>query len=279
MKKIIGALLALFSAVAFGATTVPIQLINPTGSTSGQAIVSTGASSAPAWGNVAAGSLAAQAANTVVANATASSASPTAVAVPSCSAATSALTWTSNTGFTCNTSINAATLGGATFAAPGAIGGTTPGAGSFTTLSASSNAHFYATNASAQSIPNNTATTVTGWTTVFDTGSNFNASTGVFTAPTAGVYLVTAQIGMALATWPAGATLKVQLFQNATGRSSASWANFSTATSGSISAFTGFLVFAVNCAANDTLSVQVTHNQGAALALGGGNVFSVVRIP
>ncbi len=34
------------------------------------------------------------------------------------------------------TSVNAATLGGATFAAPGAIGGTTPAAGTFTTLSA-----------------------------------------------------------------------------------------------------------------------------------------------
>lgn len=53
MKRIFGALLALFSAVAFGATTVPIQLLNPTGSSSGQAIVSTGASSAPAWTGVA----------------------------------------------------------------------------------------------------------------------------------------------------------------------------------------------------------------------------------
>ena len=36
------------------------------------------------------------------------------------------------------TSVNAATLGGATFAAPGAIGGTTPAAGAFTTLTANS---------------------------------------------------------------------------------------------------------------------------------------------
>lgn len=52
MKKIIGALIALYSAFAFSATLVPIQLLNPTGSTSGQAIVSTGASSAPAWAGV-----------------------------------------------------------------------------------------------------------------------------------------------------------------------------------------------------------------------------------
>ena len=78
-----------------------------------------------------------QAANTIVANATGSSASPTAVAVPSCSSSSSALNWTSGTGIGCNSAINAATLGGATFAAPGAIGATTPGTAAFTTLTAS----------------------------------------------------------------------------------------------------------------------------------------------
>jgi hypothetical protein len=42
----------MLSAV-FAATTVPIQLLNPIGSTSGQAIVSTGPSTAPAWTGVA----------------------------------------------------------------------------------------------------------------------------------------------------------------------------------------------------------------------------------
>ncbi|WP_321921704.1 beta strand repeat-containing protein [Burkholderia sp. BCC1998] len=78
-----------------------------------------------------------QAANTIIGNGTGSTASPTALAVPSCSAATNALAWTSGSGFSCNASINAATLGGATFAAPGPIGSTTPGTGAFTTLSAS----------------------------------------------------------------------------------------------------------------------------------------------
>jgi hypothetical protein len=91
-----------------------------------------------ATGKVGLASLAAQAANTVVANVTGSSASPTAFAMPSCSTSTSALNWTTSTGFTCNTAVNAATLGGATFAAPGPIGSTTPGTGSFTTLAASS---------------------------------------------------------------------------------------------------------------------------------------------
>lgn len=136
MKKIFAALLALASSVAFATTTVPVQLLNPTGSSSGQAIVSTGASSAPAWGGIGVNGIAAIAANTVLSNATASSASPTAFAMPSCSTSASALNWTTSTGFTCNSAVNAAMLGGATFASPGAIGSTTPGAGSFTTISA-----------------------------------------------------------------------------------------------------------------------------------------------
>jgi len=140
MKRLLTGALALLLSVAASATTLnPIQLLNPTGSSSGQAIVSTGASSAPAWANVAATALAAQAANTVVANVTGSAASPTAIAMPLCNASTAALQYTTGgSGFVCNTSINAATLGGTTFAAPGPIGSTTASTGSFTTLAASS---------------------------------------------------------------------------------------------------------------------------------------------
>jgi hypothetical protein len=91
-------------------------------------------SSAIQAGDVPLTGLATQTANTVVGNGTASSASPTALAMPSCSAAADALIWTTSTGFGCNAAVNASTLGGATFASPGAIGGTTPAAGSFTGL-------------------------------------------------------------------------------------------------------------------------------------------------
>lgn len=138
MKRILTALaLACAAASSFGATLNPVQLLNPAGSSSGQAIVSTGASSAPAWGSVGINGIAAIAANTVLANATGSSASPTAFAMPSCTGASNALGYTSGTGIVWNSAINAATLGGATFAAPGSIGGTTAAAGSFTTLGAS----------------------------------------------------------------------------------------------------------------------------------------------
>jgi hypothetical protein len=104
MKKLLAVALLALSSFAFGATLTPIQLLNPVGSTAGQAIVSTGASTAPAWASVTASSLAAQAANTVLANVTASSHSPTAVALPSCSSATSALQYTSGSGFVCGSS-------------------------------------------------------------------------------------------------------------------------------------------------------------------------------
>ncbi|MFM2465190.1 hypothetical protein P0D87_16220 [Paraburkholderia sp. RL17-368-BIF-A] len=52
MKKLLLAALIALSSTAFAATLSPVSLINPVGSSAGQAIISTGASSAPAWGNV-----------------------------------------------------------------------------------------------------------------------------------------------------------------------------------------------------------------------------------
>lgn len=103
MKRILTAALLALSSSVFAATLNPIQLLNPAGSTSGQAIVSTGASTAPVWGNTTASGLVAQAANTVVANATGSTAAPTAFVMPSCSASNSALQWANGTGFICGT--------------------------------------------------------------------------------------------------------------------------------------------------------------------------------
>jgi len=212
MKKLFAPFLGLLlAAQAFGATLVPPQLLNPSGSTSGQVVMSSGPSSQPGWtalpvssltagsgiavsgtGNVtvsiaapvsianggtnatsASGTaldnisgfsgtgfltrtgagayafqsltngitlanLAQAAANTVLANATGSTANVAAFSMPSCSTSASALNWTSGSGFTCNTAVNAAQLGGATFSAPGAIGSTTAGSGAFTTITASS---------------------------------------------------------------------------------------------------------------------------------------------
>lgn len=103
MKKLIAFFLAAASTAALAATTIPVQLINSSGSTAGQAAVSTGPSSAPAWGSVGLNGIAAIPANTILANATSSSANPTAFAMPSCSTSSSALQYASGSGVACNT--------------------------------------------------------------------------------------------------------------------------------------------------------------------------------
>jgi len=67
-------------------------------------------------GGVAPANLTPQATNTVLGNATSGTAVPTALAVGTCSTASSALIWTTNTGFGCNTSITANTAATATTA-------------------------------------------------------------------------------------------------------------------------------------------------------------------
>ncbi|CDY76094.1 Flagellar hook-length control protein FliK [Caballeronia glathei] len=132
MKKIIAGALALFSALSFGATLNPIQLLNPAGSTAGQSIVSTGPTTAPAWG---VSTLAPIAGNTVLGNSTGAAAVPGAVSVPNCLGASSALNYTAGSGFGCNATINAITLGGATFSSPGPIGSVSSSTGAFSSIS------------------------------------------------------------------------------------------------------------------------------------------------
>ena len=103
MKRIVVFIAGLLALTASAATLAPVQLLNPVGSTAGQAIVSNGPSAAPTWGTVTAGSLAPIAANRVLGNFTASSAAPAANTVPSCSTANSALQYTTNTGLSCGT--------------------------------------------------------------------------------------------------------------------------------------------------------------------------------
>lgn len=72
--------------------------------------------------SIALSSLATQATNTVVGNATSGTASPTALAMTSCSTSGSAVTWTTNSGFGCNTAIAASTATTATNIAGGTAG-------------------------------------------------------------------------------------------------------------------------------------------------------------
>jgi hypothetical protein len=272
MKRfLLGALALIFSIVVSAATLVPVQLLNPAGSTSGQAIVSTGASTAPAWGFIGASGIGSIAANTVLANATGSSAAPTAFAMPSCSASGGTLQWTSGTGFTCVSNA---------FASPPSTGygSTTPEPVAATTLSASGNDALMYQNSSAQSIPNATDTTVTGWTKVADrVNANFNSSTGVFTAPVTGYYQVLAQITFGPHAGSAGSNYQVIIVANGVVVAIGTYLE-----SAAVTAATGVNVSAnVSLTAGQTIVIQAEQNTGSAVALGSAtqNFVSINRIP
>lgn len=308
MKRLL-TLLALTCAAAtsFGATLNPVQLLNPTGSTAGQAIVSTGSSSAPAWGNVTATALAAQAANTVIGNATGSSASPTAITVTGCNGAAQALQWTNGSGFGCNsaiatsgantniTSLNAPALGAATATTAAATTNTTQVAttamvnsaitggsvaGAFTTLNASSNDALLYQTTNALSVPTASATTVPTWTKISDrVNANFNASTGTFTAPAAGQYQVSAGLTFGAMTGGAAVAMAVRIVGNGV---TLCQQQIAVGTSTTV-AQTVTASCLVNLTAAQTIVVQAFQNSGSSVSLAVGsaynNYLSIIRIP
>lgn len=98
--------------VLLGQGTGAVSAASPS-STVGLALLSSGSSADPVFGTLGLSALTAISANTIVANVTGSSASPAAFSMPTCSASSCALGYTPGTGITANTSIDAATLNGA----------------------------------------------------------------------------------------------------------------------------------------------------------------------
>lgn len=204
MKRLlIGTLAVLLSFSAMSATLTPIQSLNPAGSASGQAVVSTGPTTAPMWANPSAASLAAQAANTVVANVTGSAASPTAFSMPTCSTSTSALQYTSGTGFTCFASsapLASPALTG-TPTAPTAAAGTSTtqiATTAFSTTAVANQAaksgqpYFQAYLSANQTITANTLTKIQYNTKNFDSNALYDNTTNYrFTPNVPGKYKVT----------------------------------------------------------------------------------------
>lgn len=282
MKRLLTGAIALILSLAASATTLnPVQLLNPAGSTSGQAIVSTGASTAPAWGAIGYNALPVQIPNSLIGNVSGSTQAPGVVGMPSCASNTNALIYTNGAGFTCNTNINASTLGGQTFASPGTIGSGVASTGAFTTLNASGNdALFYQDN-NAQSIPNAAATTVTTWTKVSDrVNANFNASTGVFTAPATGQYLVSAGLTFASG-MTGGSTIAISTRIIANGVTLA--ANPVQVPATTTVAISSTVTAIASLTAGQTIVIQAFQNSGAAVSLAVGSAFnnfvSIARLP
>jgi hypothetical protein len=208
MKRLFAAALLALTSVAFGATTTPVSLISPTGSTAGQMIISNGPSSPPSWGaaigqTTFTGNVVLQAANAAtqraltwyVATAPRWSFLNDATAESGGNAGTNfvlsrysdagtfidnPITVTRSTGvvtlksrpvFGVATPWDSANLTIANYAllaSPTFTGTVTTAALNATTLSASGNDALLYSNTSGQSIPNNTPTTLTTFTKVSD---------------------------------------------------------------------------------------------------------------
>lgn len=100
---------ALSTGGAFTTTPANALTLTTTGSTN-VTLPTSGTLATTSAANIPLSALATQATNTVVGNATSGSASPTALAVGTCSTASSALIWTTNSGFGCNTAITASSI-------------------------------------------------------------------------------------------------------------------------------------------------------------------------
>lgn len=164
-------------------------------------------------------------------------------------------------------------------ASPPAIGGTAPAAGAFTTLSASGNDALTYQNTSALAIPTATVTIVTGWTKLFDrVGANFDATSGVFTAPANGYYQVSAGIGIGSAGNAVGQLVQVRIVANSVAVAIGA-VTVQTATSESQFARACCVVY---LASGQTLTVDAWHNMTgspALLSTASYNWISINQVP
>jgi hypothetical protein len=139
----------------------------------------------------------------------------------------------------------------------------------------------FATNTSAQSIPNGAVeTVVTGWTEVTDITSSFDPATGIFTAPRAGNYTITTNLSTTTGlAWVLTEFWRVGIQVNGT---SVSRLGVNAQTSATFQLQQGHSVtYRLN--AGDTVSTSATTNRtgGAVslLATANANTLSIVELP
>lgn len=136
-------------------------------------------------------------------------------------------------------------------------------------------------NTSGQTIANNTLTTLTGWTTAFDTTSMFAASTGIYTVPVTGYYQVCGGMGYNSATWAAATACLLIIFQNSSPMFESVRTLDGAVTTTIFPPTVSGLLF---CKAGDTISLQVLQAQGGNLTLYTGtrdlntNYFTIAKV-
>lgn len=301
MKRILAVLCMLLSISTMAATLTPIQLLNPAGSTSGQVIASTGPTAAPAWTTVTLSGLGGLAKANNLSDLVSVSTARTnlglgtsAVVNTGTSGAvipllSTANTWTLAQAFTVRPTFNGNTpydtgnltiANYAPLASPTFTGTVTTAALNATTLNASGNDALLYQTTNALSIPNNTATTVTTWTKVSDrVNTNFNAGTGVFTAPVTGQYWVAANLTYAVTTGGSGIIQDVRIVGNGVTLAHNQLAVGVTTTVPQSVSVSGL----VSLTAGQTIVIQAFQNSGSAVVLAVGsaynNAVSIARLP
>lgn len=167
----------------------------------------------------------------------------------------------------------------ARFASPGPIGSTVAGTGAFTTLNSTGNDALMYSNTSGQSLTTGVSTAITNWTLVYDrVGANFNASTGTFTAPSAGFYHVDLMLTLANAALVAGFSWSIAIIVNGVARIQGQNPMQAAPTV----PFPSWASGVVQLAAGQTITVQVLQNTGSARTLAASafsNVISIHKIP
>jgi hypothetical protein len=131
-------------------------------------------------------------------------------------------------------------------------------------IAAGESVNVRASNSSGQSVPNATATVLTGWTTAFDSHNALAASTGIWTCPSAGAYEIYALTSFSNASWSSGNDYELYLYKNGSNYSNLGlWQPSATATVAASAGGADML----KLLAGDTISFAIFQNSGAAKTL------------
>lgn len=137
-----------------------------------------------------------------------------------------------------------------------------------------------ATNSTADSIPNASATILKFDGELYDTLSEFANGSGIFTAENAGYYHVAASALSASVAWDAGERWEIRVYKNGVEYAKGEWNVADATTTCQRSSQVSTTVYLNGT--TDTLDVRVIHNQGSTVLLESsptGNYIDIFRIP
>jgi hypothetical protein len=141
------------------------------------------------------------------------------------------------------------------------------------TLTATKAAKVFATNSSGKSFLSGTAATINSYTTVRDANSNFNASTGTFTAPATADYLVCEQTVLG-GTGASNGVWQVSVVANGT-----TWATFNSPVwSSTVTDTTSEGCVDVYVSSGQTITLSALQNSGSTQTLSTTGVLNYVSI-